>query len=83
MLDRPSDKDYLAFARLARTDDGRVLLSYLARAVETAKNHLVSADSDATIRRLQGRAEALETLAEALEITPDLIRKIEDRARSR
>ena len=83
MLDRPNDKEYLAFGRIARTPDGQVLLAYLARAAENTKNLLVSADADTTFRRLQGRAETLDTLAEALDPSPDLIRKLDHRAHSR
>lgn len=83
MLDRPTDKEYQAFARIVRTDDGKLLFGYLERARENAKRLLVSADADSIIRRLQGRAETLQFLAEALDPDPDLIRKLDDRARRR
>jgi hypothetical protein len=83
MLTKPTDKETLAFARLVRSDDGKVFVEYAARAVADIKDRLVSADSDATIRRFQGRAEALRDLVEALESAPDLVVKLESRARSR
>lgn len=83
MITKPTDKELLALARLSRLDDGKVLLAYLTRTLEDVKDKLVSAESDSTIRRLQGRADALKELAEALELAPDLIVKLENRARSR
>lgn len=83
MLTKLTDKEFLVFARLVRSDDGKILMEYMARALSEVKDKLVSADADSTIRRLQGRADALKELAEALESAPDLILKLEHRARGR
>lgn len=83
MLTKPTDKEILAMARVVRTDDGKILAEYLARAATDIKDRLVSADAESTIRRFQGRAEALQELVEALESAPDLVVKLESRARSR
>lgn len=83
MLTKPTDKEYLVFARLARSDDGKVFMEYMARAAADVREKLVSADVDSMIRRLQGRAESLNDLVEALESAPDLVVKLEHRARSR
>ena len=83
MLTKPTDKEFLALARLVRSEDGKVLMEYLVRAIADVKDRLVSADADSMLRRLQGRAESLKELAEALEQAPDLVVKLEHRARSR
>lgn len=83
MLIRPSDNEYLALARLVRTDDGKIYLGYLKRVLEDVKDRLLSADAETIIRRFQGRADALKDLVEALESAPDLVVKLQDRARSR
>jgi hypothetical protein len=83
MLTKPTDKEVLALARLARSDDGKVFMEYAARALMDVKDRLVSADAESTIRRFQGRADALQNLIEALEEAPDLVVKLESRARSR
>lgn len=83
MLIRPADKEILAMARLSRLDDGKILMEYLTRAYSDIKDRLVLADAESTIRRFQGRAEALQELVEAMESAPDLVAKLESRARSR
>jgi hypothetical protein len=83
VLTKPTDKEFLALARLVRSEDGKVLMEYLVRAIADVKDRLVSADADSMLRRLQGRAESLKELAEALEQAPDLVVKLEHRARSR
>ena len=83
MLTKPTDKEFLVFARLVRSEDGKILGEYLVRALSDVKDKIVSADVDTTVRRLQGRAEALKDLVEALEQAPDLVVKLEHRARSR
>jgi hypothetical protein len=83
MLTKPTDKELLALARLSRSDDGKILMEYMARAKQEVVDKLVTVDADSMIRRLQGRAEALNDLAEALETAPDLVLKLEHRARSR
>lgn len=83
MLTKPTDKEFLALARLVRSEDGKVLMEYMVRAVADVKSRLVSAEADSLFRRLQGRAEALQELVEALESAPDLVVKLEHRARSR
>lgn len=83
MLNRLSDNEVLALSRLVRLDDGAVFLGYLKRALDEVKDRLVSADAETVIRRLQGRADALRDLIEALETAPDLAVKLHDRARGR
>lgn len=83
MLTKPTDKEFLVFARIARSDDGKVLMEYMVRAAMEVKDKLVSAEADSLLRRLQGRAEALTDLVEALGSAPDLVVKLEHRARSR
>lgn len=69
--------------RVMLSDDGKVLYDYLMRARADVKEKLVAAEADTMVRRLQGRAEAVKDLAEALETAPDLIVKLENRANGR
>lgn len=73
----------MALARIAASDDGKILKEYLVRGLETVTEKLVAADADSLIRRLQGRAEALKDLGEALDMAPDLVVKLEHRAKGR
>lgn len=83
MLNKPSDREYLAFSRLSRTDDGKILLGYLKAGLANVVDRMLTLDSDVLVRRMQGRGEAIKELVEALEISPDLVVKLENRAKSR
>lgn len=83
MLTRPTEKEILALARIVLSDDGKLLKEYLVRSLTAVTEKMVAADADTLIRRLQGRAEALNELREALDISPDLVTKLEHRARGR
>lgn len=67
-----------ALMRVARTDDGRVLLELLEDALGRTKDMLVTSGPDA-IGRLQGRAQALDDLLEAFTQAPDLLKKLEEK----
>ena len=83
MLNKPSDREFLALARLARSDDGKILMEYLHRSLADVKDRVLSIEADTQVRRMQGRGEALRDLVEALEQAPDLVSKLEHRARGR
>lgn len=82
MLTRPTEREILALARVFRSEDGDVLVGWLGRALNEVMERLVSADVDA-FRKLQGRAESIKDFVEALESAPDLVVKLENRAKGR
>lgn len=79
-MTRLTDIEIAALARLARTDDGKILMAYMKRSQTEAKDMLAEADSDQLVRRLQGRVVAIGELVEALEKAPDLLVKLQRRA---
>lgn len=83
MLTKPSDKELKALARVSRSDDGQILKEYLLRALDDVREKVMTAETDVLIRRLQGRGEALKDFREALEMAPDLVVKLENRAQGR
>lgn len=83
MLTKPTDKEILALARISRSLDGKILKEYLVRALDDVRDKVMVADTDTLIRRLQGRGEALKDFGEALEMAPDLVVKLENRANGR
>lgn len=72
-----------AIARLSRSDDGKVLLLAVRAEMDRAKDLLVGLTDDAAIHRQQGVVRALKFFAEAVELSPDLVSKLEHRANSR
>jgi len=83
MLTKLTDREILAFARLVRSDDGKVFMEYAKRALDDLKNRMITLEPESILRRHQGRAEQLKELVEALESAPDLVVKMEHRANGR
>lgn len=83
MLTKLIDKEILALARLVRSDDGKVLVGYINRALQDVKDRVITLEPESMIRRFQGRADALQYIVEALESAPDLVVKMEHRANGR
>ena len=70
-------------ARLARSEDGLVLIGLLKAELQEVKDRALVIDQESQIRQMQGRGQQLRDLVEALESAPDLVVKLDNRATRR
>lgn len=83
MITRPTDHQWIALARLARSEDGLVLIGLLKAELQEVKDRALVIDQESQIRQMQGRGQQLRDLVEALESAPDLVVKLDNRATRR
>ncbi len=83
MITRPTDHQWIAMARLARSEDGLVLIGLLKAELQEVKDRALVIDQESQIRQMQGRGQQLRDLVEALESAPDLVVKLDNRATRR
>ena len=83
MITRPTDHQWIALARLARSEDGLVLMGLLKAELQEVKDRTLVVDQETQIRQMQGRGQQLKDLVEAMERAPDLVVKLDNRATRR
>lgn len=72
---RPDDRQLLAMASVALSEDGKVVVALINQLLADTKDQLIHVVAESQLLRTQGRAAALKELVEALEKAPDLVSK--------
>ena len=74
MLIKPDARQFQALARIAKSDDGEVLMKLLETELEKLTNNLLDTSGETT-PRVQGMARECKDILTLLQVSPELAEK--------